>query len=159
MCIGAFGAYLTYNNKNKYLKIIYSKIVQLLSWGILLFSISYKPLHLFSFINNEINSIFYLFIILNISCNPKTIISLENKFFNYLGKISYGLYVYHMIIIFLLAFFVKKSNYQLNFFSYYSLVITSTILVSYLSYNYFEMFFLRKKHKYSLIKSVNKLNN
>jgi peptidoglycan/LPS O-acetylase OafA/YrhL len=156
MCIGAFGAHLIFINKKKYLKIIYSNIVQLLSWGLLLFSIINKPLHLFSFIDNEINSIFYLFIILNVSCNPKTIISLENKFFNYLGKISYGLYVYHMIIIFLLAFYVKKSNYQLNYFSF---VISSTILVSYLSYNYFEMFFLRKKHKYSLIKSGNKLND
>jgi peptidoglycan/LPS O-acetylase OafA/YrhL len=158
MCIGGFGAYLIFIGEKKYLKIIHSKILQFLSWGILLFSIIFKPLHLFSIIDNEINSIFYLVIILNVSCNKKTIISLENVSFNFLGKISYGLYVYHMIIIFLLAYFVKKNNYQLNLVSYYSIVIVGTISVSYLSHRYFEMFFLRKKHKYSLIRSGNKLN-
>jgi peptidoglycan/LPS O-acetylase OafA/YrhL len=47
----------------------------------------------------ETYAVFFGIIIFNTTCNPKTIFKLENKVLSYLGKISYGLYIYHSIII------------------------------------------------------------
>ncbi|MEZ5007875.1 MAG: acyltransferase [Chitinophagales bacterium] len=81
---------------------------------------------------------------------------LENKFVVFIGKISYGMYVYHfalMVIFMKLLRAVLPVNpielpyilHFLLFFVYLGLVI----LVSYLSFNYFEMFFLKMKKRIS----------
>jgi len=45
----------------------------------------------------------FITIILNVSGNPRSWIKLENPILNYLGKISYGVYMFHPIIIFIMA--------------------------------------------------------
>src|SRR5690606_26427548 len=42
----------------------------------------------------------FAWLIVNISLNGNSLIKLENKVFNFLGNISYGVYMYHMLIIF-----------------------------------------------------------
>ena len=153
MCMGAIGAYIAYSKKNILLKIIYRKEIQILSWFILIISIIYKPIHIYSFIDPEINSIFYLFIILNISSNKKSLISLENIFFNFIGKISYGIYVYHMILIYLISYLFSYLNLQLRYIEIHIIVLISTIFVAWISYKFFETPFLKLKNKYSIIKS------
>ena len=71
---------------------------------------------------------------------------------NYLGKISYGLYIYHELVVTLsmkaFHFFRVGSNY---FTMLWQTLITLliTIIVAQLSYHYFESYFLRQKHKWS----------
>lgn len=142
MCLGAIGAYLVFT-KNNVLNLIFKKEVQYISWLVLLTSILYKPIHLFSFIDKELNSTIYLIIILNISSNPKNIVSLENKIMNYIGKISYGIYVYHMILIYFLSNIL--SEYQIHKIVIFPLIIISTIVISWLSYQFFEQPFLKIK--------------
>ena len=75
------------------------------------------------------------------------IFKIENKFLNHLGKISYGVYMYHMIVITALFFIADKLHVKefLNDFSFIFLfnviAITSTLVVSHLSYKYFEKLF------------------
>lgn len=154
MAIGAIGAYLVYSNHN-ILKIIYRKEIQILSWFILIASIVYKPIHIFSFIDQELNAVFYMIIILNVSSNKSSLISLENTFMNFIGKISYGIYVYHMIIIYVISYTISFLDYELDHFMLYPVVLIFTILTATLSYYYFETPFLKLKHKYSIIKSTN----
>jgi peptidoglycan/LPS O-acetylase OafA/YrhL len=45
----------------------------------------------------SIYSIIFLGIILNVSMNPKSILKLENRFFRFMGEISYGFYVFQWI--------------------------------------------------------------
>ncbi|MEM6685906.1 MAG: acyltransferase [Bacteroidota bacterium] len=110
------------------------------------------------FIHYEFYAFFYGIIILNFSANTTIKISLENKVFNYLGNISYGLYMYHPIAI-------TASLYILNTFNLatdgliYALSIAITIVVSGLSYRYFETYFLRFKSKFSKIQSGIKVKN
>lgn len=158
MAMGGIGAYLVYT-KNNCLKLIYRKEVELLAWGILLFSCFYKPIHIFSFIDAEVNALVYLIIILNVSSNVKPIISLENKFFNFLGKISYGIYIYHMFIIWLISYFVKSYNIEVNYIIIFPSILLLTIGVAIISYHYFETPFLKIKHKYTVIKSTNEKPN
>lgn len=156
MIMGALGA-LWVKEKNKILNIIYRKEVQIIAWGVLLFSCLVKPIHIRTYIDSEINSVFYLIIIINVATNPKTLISLENKIMNFLGKISYGIYVYHMILIFLLSFILKKNSININYFTMTLTIIILTICIANLSYIYFEKPFLNMKKNFMLVKSTNSI--
>lgn len=158
MSLGALGAYWIYNS-SKYLNLIYRKDIQIVSWSVLLISIFYKPLHVLSVFDSELNSIFYFVIILNVSNNKNTLITLENEMFKFFGKISYGVYIYHMLLIHVLSIIVKKIDIKFNYFSLQFFILIITIFISWFSYIYFEKYFLKKKNNYMKIKSTNSLND
>jgi len=151
------------HNKNKYLKFLFSPILQVISWSILLVSIFYMPIHLFSLIDNEFHALIYLVIIINVSANSKTLINLENKIFDFIGRISYGIYVYHVTVMIFLSlimkhiFNFKATNSILDYVLVFGITIISTFSIAYLSFNYFESYFLRLKNKYTKIESVAKI--
>ena len=163
MAIGGIGAYLVYT-KSKFLNYFYNPIIQIIAWGVLLESIFIKPFHLASIIDTDLNAFFYLIIIINVSSNKKTIINLEHKIFDFIGKISYGIYVYHLTVITLVSYIFrdiikyKVSNSVFDYLLYYSIMIILTITVSSLSHIYFESYFLKFKYKFSKIHSVNSIN-
>ena len=78
---------------------------------------------------------------------------LENKLMIYLGKISYGIYVYHAIMMQFVGFIFLKSGLHLKISNLSSiiifnlLVLISTILISHFSFKYFENYFLKLKYK------------
>ena len=90
--------------------------------------------------------------------NDKIKISLENKYFNYLGNISYGLYMYHPIGIMLAIFLTVAIGHPTNWLIY-PLSLLFTIIIAGLSYRYFETYFLKFKHKFSNVLSGNGSNN
>ena len=100
----------------------------------------------FGFFHYEVYSVLFALIISNLALNPQFKKTLEFKTTNYLGSISYGLYMLHLPIL-LVA--IKIGEY---FHSYYLLpyIITfgGTILISHLSYKYFETPFLKLKSKF-----------
>lgn len=159
MSIGALGAVL-YNNNNRYLlEISKSIITQILFWIIILLMI-FNKFHIISLIDSEILAVMTVFMIVNQASNPKPIIDLENKLADFIGKISFGIYVYHPIIISLSAFIISrfiKNNSILTLSFVYITVLTLTIAVSYLSYNYFEKPFLNFKNKFSLLNTQHSL--
>jgi peptidoglycan/LPS O-acetylase OafA/YrhL len=104
---------------------------------------------------DEFFAIFFAIIILNTAVNPKKIISFDYKWLNYIGKISYGMYVYHWIIIlFVLNFTIQMKGNSILFNTlFYGASIGLTILVSHFSFFKFESYFLKFKDKFALIKS------
>ena len=158
MAIGGISACLVFN-KNPLLKIIYHPIIQLIAWGWLAISIFYKPVHIpiLSLYNRDYHAVIYAIIILNVSTNPKTLISLENKLMNFLGKISYGIYAYHVIVLFAISSLLKPImvgfDNVLSHLVYFACEIGTTITVANLSFKYFESWFLMKKEKFIVIKS------
>jgi len=101
-------------------------------------------------IHNEFYAVLFGIIILNFAANDKIKISLENRLLNYLGNISYGLYMYHPIGIVLAIFVAVTLNFTTNWFMY-PLSVLFTILLAGLSYKYFETYFLKFKTKFSNI--------
>ena len=155
MAIGGIYAILLYD-KNKILKILQNNILFYLT---LVFAICLLTYGIYiPYIHYEFYSVLFGIIILNFAANDKIKISLENKYFNYLGKISYGLYMFHPIgIVFALYLGIAikvTSNWLI-----YPLCFILTIVLATLSYKYFELFFLKFKHKFSKIISGNDLNN
>lgn len=83
---------------------------------------------------------------------------IEIKLFSILGKWSYGIYMYHPLVMYFSFSLVDqlhiKSFAGANL-AYYILIIGLTILMSHFSYKYVELYFLKLKHKVSPIVSGN----
>ncbi len=148
MAIGAIGA-LAVNQKWQILKFIYSKPVQIAVWGIYLWSF-YKPVKI-PYIQHEVYAFLFLLLIINAATNPHNIISLEIKPLKYLGKISYGLYVYHCPIIVLLSLLLPKGIIPTPVLL--AIVLVTTISFASISYEFFEkrMISLRNKWKAEIL--------
>ncbi len=159
MAIGGVCAYWVFNS-SKLLQWIYHPLVLVPAWLFMGISVFYRPVHVASLFDNEIHSVVYAILIVNVSTNPSSLVKLENKVLNFIGRISYGLYMYHMTIIALLLFFFRKKIALINndigrYGVIFSLVIGLSVILSYLSYEYFESKFLRLKIKFSNIGSTN----
>ncbi|KAA3649017.1 MAG: acyltransferase [Bacteroidetes bacterium] len=155
MLIGCYASILYYEKNRIFLKIATHKAIQLLAW-VAISLVAVNMFHIASIIDNEIITFITVIIILG-QITSKGLINLENKLFNFLGKISYGIYVIHPIIIFLCSkiLIVKTGFVAFDYIVVYSVIIGLTILFSYLSFTYFETFFLQiKKKKYTVIYST-----
>lgn len=154
MLIGAIGALLYYERKKWFANLSTSFIVQLISW-IIIALLAINKFHLASVIDGDIVSIITVFIILGQITNKNRIVKLENKFCDFIGKISYGIYVFHPLVIFLYAILLGKTlrDSSINYIIVYLIVIITVVAVSYLSYNLFEKRFLHLKRKFSTISS------
>ena len=155
MAIGGIFSYLFFT-KHKALKFFFLKSVQLTTIIILLVGLA-TGFHL-PFINNELYSVFFGIFIVNTATNPSTIVNLENKLGNFLGKISYGLYMYLSLCIVLCIklmkyFHLDGSGLLMDNLIVYASSISLSIIVSALSYQYFERFFLKIKEKMAVVKS------
>ena len=154
MALGGLGAYVLFNNKEKILRIVYRPISQITSVVILPILIYFTPtafediLHLFF-------SISFLVIILNVASNEKSILKFENRIFQYLGRISYGFYMFHvMCIVFTIHILDKYMGLDNDITTQqhillYGISFLLTVAVSSLSYHIFEKAFIRLKDKYA----------
>jgi peptidoglycan/LPS O-acetylase OafA/YrhL len=150
MLIGAFGAVLILKKKNKVLNVIFNK------WLFVFSCLSFLPLNYLTynyFIQNGMHiliSILFLIIILNFACNNRLKFTLENKILNYLGSISYGIYMYHLMIIPFVIYLFKDFSQNIILFNacVYMISLILSILISGISYRFFERYFLKMKKKY-----------
>lgn len=159
MAVGALGAVYTYNSNKVFIKIYKHILTQILICIVFCFC-AFNSFHLAEIINDEIIAVISVLLIANVSSNPGTFIKIDNRIMNYLGTISFGIYIYHPLIIYL---FSKWFNSYLDQFSinFQYIVITcavliSTIFVAAVSYRYFETPFLKFKEKFTRITSSNK---
>jgi peptidoglycan/LPS O-acetylase OafA/YrhL len=157
MTTGGMGAYLLFYYPDKFKSIVYHQLVLPISLIGIPMLILYTP----DIIQDGIHlvySVLFLLIIANVSGNPKSFLKLENKVFNFLGKISYSIYMYHFMLIPAIFYLFKKvglepSNKLLPQVIMYVTITAITVFISWLSFNYFEGWFLKLKSKYTIIKS------
>jgi peptidoglycan/LPS O-acetylase OafA/YrhL len=94
---------------------------------------------------HQIYAVLFLVIIMNVATRPDSAITrvLEHKWLNYLGKISYGLYMYHFLVIgtaiaLLRTNVLGKHTDLISNVSLYAVTFFLTIAVSAFSYHFFE---------------------
>lgn len=156
MALGGIGACLIFYKKEKLLNLIYSRIVQIAAYVSIPLIVLLTPKSLYTALY-LLFSVPFLIIIMNVACNEHSIFKLRSRIFDFLGRISFGIYMYHLICI---AFAFHLLDYIFDFpvmlegwqtLLLYLVSIPLTIGVSALSYFYFEKKFISKKRKYTTV--------
>ena len=99
MALGGVGALVLFEDQRRVLSILLNRHLQVtvyIATGVLLATGTHVP-----FLNDEVHAALFAVIILNLAGNKNSVISLENRLLNYLGKVSYGIYMYHVLAIML----------------------------------------------------------
>jgi len=158
MMVGAIGAIVFFQQKMEIVNLLSNKFVQLISW-ILFILMGLNVIQIPAVIGQEIIAAASLSMILGQVTINNRLINLETKIFDFVGKISYGIYVIHPLIILILSGLYKNLNIYvgLRYLLVYSSVIAFTLLFSWIIYTYFEMPFLRLKKKHAIIQSSNSM--
>ncbi|MDO8316023.1 MAG: acyltransferase [Flavobacterium sp.] len=154
MIIGAIGAILYYN-KSVVIKYCLNIKTQIFCWLIMIL-LALNLFHISSLIDNEILGIVTVMIILAQITRTNYIVNLDNKLFDFIGKISYGIYVIHPLIIFLSPMILGKfkDSSFVNYIYVYGFILLSTITISYISYMFYEKKFIKLKGNFAKIKSA-----
>ena len=154
MAVGALGAWYLYHKKEKAMSFFYHPVTNTVTMFLFLslFFIEYKFQG-----DTLLEALIFLLVIINVSTNKSYPVKMRHPAFNTLGNISYGIYMYHTIIIAILftvfAKFDLQSSPLLFNILMYTLATGLTILVSWLSYTYYETWFLKWKEKFMVVKS------
>lgn len=159
MAIGGLAA-VAVRDRSPLLRVLFAPATQIVSWLVFVVTIAAGPIHVFSMVDNEANAIFYAVIIANVSLNPHTLVSLEHRLFDYVGKVSYGIYVLHFPWLLLTAYLVHDrarivvpptlAGYGLM----YATVIGGTLLLAAASYRWIERPFLQWKSAFAAIETA-----
>ncbi|MDN3581035.1 acyltransferase [Mucilaginibacter flavus] len=93
----------------------------------------------------EVHAGIYGLIIYNLVHPDTSIINMEYPIFNFLGKISYGIYMYHIVVVNVL---IVLLNHFHAMYLLYPLVYIGVICLAWISFNYYEKYFLNLKTAY-----------
>jgi peptidoglycan/LPS O-acetylase OafA/YrhL len=140
IALGGIGAIIYYKYK-KILPFIYMKTTQVITLLIIAAILLFGK----TVVGQTTLSLFFMLFIINLATNPDSIIKIENKLFVQIGKMSYGIYVWHPLIILTVLGYLQNEWTILSNIIYYAAVISLTLLVSYLSYTFLEKPFLKLK--------------
>ncbi|WP_223584180.1 acyltransferase family protein [Sphingobacterium sp. GVS05A] len=157
MLIGALGAFLVHRN-NKIIDILNNRLLQISCWIIVLLLVVNKFIFFNSIIEIFVIEVVTLIIIIGQIKIKNRIVNLENPLFSYIGKLSFGLYVYHPLFIVGFYKFIDFhffSNELLNVVIIFLSVLVSSLIMAHVSYYYFEQKFLNMKTRYSVVESSN----
>jgi peptidoglycan/LPS O-acetylase OafA/YrhL len=98
LALGGVGACLVFFHHQRVLRWVYHPITQIVfgAWfvGIVCW---WSP---FPRMPYAVHAAVYLVVIMNVACNPNRLLSLENRFLDFGGKLSYGIYMTHPIFMF-----------------------------------------------------------
>jgi len=161
MALGGIGAYLVYHHGAKIANsVLYSFPLQIVFYGLLVTFIFFGTnIHVSAWrwvfntpiISSIVTNGLFLYLILGVSIAEKNLFRLEVKWLNYLGEISYGIYMFHLLIlsqiIELLKGFVAGKGVFLETLFYYGISIPVIIGVCILSKKTLEAYFERKKQR------------
>lgn len=150
MAIGGLFALYYFRRDHKILNFFYSKFTQWIVLLSLIILIAFG-IHI-PYIHFEFYAILFGVLILNLATNPNVILKLEYKPLDYLGKISYGIYMLHPFAIFVSIKLLKLFLID-NFFIETGTAIFLTIAIAAISYEFLEKKFIKKKLAYSMIVS------
>lgn len=155
LVIGGLGAYLLKFNYTKIISYFINPFIEVFCW-VFLIIILFNQFHIASLIDHEIVAVVTLGIILNQIKKDKPIINLEKQSFDFLGKISFGLYVFNPFVIYLTSMVIntmKINNLVIKYVMIYMISLLFLIVIAYCSYQFFERKFLKLKNRYTVIQS------
>lgn len=155
MAIGGIGAYLCFKKNKLFLQLTLNRITEVLSWFSLCL-IAITKFHVTTFLDHDIVSLVALCLMTNLCFNSKPLLSLENRFFDLIGRISYGIYVIHPLVILGLGKLLDQYNMALlwkNLIIFFG-VLLCTVGIAWLLYEFFEKRFLLLKNRFTVVQNT-----
>ena len=133
-------------------RFLFTKLVQ---WATLLLTIGLIATgRQIPYFHYEIYAGLFGILICSFAANPARIFTMEFAWTNFLGKISYGLYMYHFVVIVFSIRLLQKVR-MLQDVLLYPIVVGLVVLLATFSYNFFEKPFINRKAKYAKVISGN----
>jgi len=146
LVIGAVPAVLLFQRRDAVLRRLIARPVQ---WLVLLVVISLLAWGQQFSLHEEVYATLFAVLILNLAAAQRPIIRLEARWLDYLGKLSYGLYMLHPIVIALvLHFFGPWADTQVSWLRWLLTLLATlglSVLLAMLSYHGLEQPFMRRK--------------
>jgi peptidoglycan/LPS O-acetylase OafA/YrhL len=146
LLVGALFATLLFERQKAVLKLLYTPAAQWLSLLGLLAMLISNVQSIIPF------SVFFGVGILNLASNPRPLFRLEWGPLNYLGKISYGMYMYHQIAVVAALQLVRPQSAAASIGAGL-LAYLGSIALAHLSYTLMEQPFLRWKTGFAVVQS------
>jgi peptidoglycan/LPS O-acetylase OafA/YrhL len=144
MMIGALFGLFNFDEKMK--KLLTGKLLQVTAYVL---AIGFLAMgYTFGYFYWEVYGLLFGIIIINLVNTETSIINMEYKWLNYLGKISYSMYMFHVLMINVVIRFFTHNPYII-----YPLVFLFTIIIATLSYEFFEKRFLHFKTGFAKVQS------
>lgn len=161
MMIGAIGAVL-YHRKNKFFcNLFFNRYISLMAWLLLLTSQFYGS-YIPAPYRIQYVAVISLFVIMSQLSEKPFLINLENHVFDFVGKISYGIYVIHPVLIFVFSRWYSRLSITWPELTQriviYVFITLITIVLAYLSYRFYEKPFLNLKRRFAVVQSSNSLD-
>jgi peptidoglycan/LPS O-acetylase OafA/YrhL len=105
------------------------------------------------FLEETLQMALYSWLIIDVAANPHRLVNIKNRLTEWLGEISYGIYMYHMIAVYATSRFFQsvqwwKGSLVLYLITFYGMAIGLTILLAYLSHRFFERPILKLKRRF-----------
>ena len=155
MAAGALCAWFLHRRRESFLRlpVFARRLAQLVLFALLadFYLVSAIP---WGWLGEEVlQMLLYSWLIVDVAANPRNVLPLDNRAFDYLGTISYGIYMLHMIGVYTAAEVFKHTSWwhgrslALYCLAYYGLVFAVTLLLAHSSYRWFERPFLRLKDR------------
>jgi peptidoglycan/LPS O-acetylase OafA/YrhL len=156
MAIGGIGAFLIHRNSHwfKHYFINLTTTVASVLFPILLVVTNIN----FDYIQHLLFAVSFVLFIINVSCSERSLFRLEGKIWDFLGNISYSIYMYQYIAIGLVLLVFKKFN-ALTFTTSHNVLFhflcqILVILLAYISYRFLETPFLKLKKRFTFVQST-----
>ncbi len=150
-CIFSYMIFGTENIGKAILSVLNYKVVQLIIYLLAIADIFFKFLP-GGTLGALIEPVFFVIIIISVSCTTNSLLNFEIKPFNYFGAISYGMYLLHPLCAYVLRFAYLKVHPVKHLFKtfpdmYAILLVLLTIGLAHLSYTFYESPFLKFKDR------------
>lgn len=153
MILGALLAYafIKIKKNTTTFNLITNKYLQIVLWVILIITFFIPEIKFDKF--HILQGILFCYIIFIVSNPEKRIINIDIYPFNKLGRLSYGIYLFHPIVSYPVRFTMSKNIHFSNLINnlpilYHLIIIGLTIIIAHFSFQYFEGYFLKKKKLY-----------
>lgn len=156
MAVGAIGAYLLFIDYRRLLKVIYHPVAM---WGSFALILGSLLIHATFVGFSVLEAIVYTVAMINISTNPACPVRLNSGWLQRMGDISYGIYMYHTICLAVVIRILMNMNLHVTSWVGFNAIMYTvpgllTLAISWLSYRYFESYFIRLKERFMVVKSA-----
>lgn len=159
MAIGGLAALTLHRNATALLRWLFHPVTQLTAYTLAILGVAWGVT--LPIIGHACFALVFATALINIAGNPRTLLRLENRLCGFMGRVSYGLYMFHAIAIVAainyLPRWIDPAGQPMVFnMSLYALTIAGTTALAAASFYGFESAILRLKDRFAVVASTSR---